>query len=246
VAAAALIVAFPVRGHLEVLGGAVATAVCLLVAGFGREVSGAAYGLLALVWVVVAVAVAAALERAELRWPLVRARTGAVRHLRAPPEAVFERLAMLPGRSWPGGETGQPDRDGWFDLRLARRYFDPEARAVRLATVTFRARIVAQEATGQVMELRRGERPATLTTLAVTPAHDGSTVRVLWQQERAPILSVILQALCDVRVDALEAEAEVLEGRPTKALWWQPEVSPLVRLAALLPAPTPDDGRPRL
>ena len=83
-------------------------------------------------------------------------------------------------------------------------------------------------------------------TVAVRPSAGGSTVRLLWQHEGTPLLTVLLSALCDVRSDALKAEAEVLEGRPTRAIWWQPAVSLLVRLVAMFPAPAPDDGRPRL
>lgn len=245
-AAAALMVAFPARSHFEVLGGAVATAACLLVAGFGREVSVGTYALLAVVWLVVAVAVAVALEWAEPRTPRIRSAAGAFRRIRAAPEAAFDALATRPGRSWPGGETGAADAEGWFDLRLSRPYFDLDTRAIKLALVAFRARVVAQEGLGQAMELGAEGGARAMVTLAVAPAPGGCTARILWENAASPLLTVVLNALTDVRGDALQAEADVLEGLPAKAIWWQPAVSPFVRLAALLPAPEPDDGRPRL
>lgn len=238
-AAAALLTAFPARSHFEMLGGAVATAVCLLVAGFGREVSGGAYLYLAMLWVIVAAAVGVALEWAEPRSPRIRARAGAFRRLKLPPEVASDALATRPGRSWPGSETGAADGDGWFEPKTARRVFDFETRGVRQVIFRSQVRIVAQDDLGQVVEVRPEDAAPGRLTLAAVPDRGGCTVRLLWQFEALPVLTVVLHALGDRRGDALQADADVLEGLPPKAIWWQPEVSPVARLAALLP-PAPD------
>lgn len=207
----------------------------------GLWVYAAVYVLLA--WLIASFALVPAIALLD-KLPAGQSQVRAVVHDRLDPQTAFAALTLRPNEKTSDRETGTPDKDGFFDVRVFYDGPDPESFVLTRQSYGYRVRIVEsgplRQVTATVLAYN-GRTTTSVNEIQVSEMPGGCRCESREVQDHLTVLSRMNFWLTDFSADYLTAALDDAAGRPTRAISRLPQISVLARIAGAMRRDTSAD-----